>query len=289
MAGGAKTQTSQNVNQTILSPEQRSVLDTVFPQVQQFAQTPIQLPQGSGVAGLNPDQLAAFDAARGQLGALGQTSKGVLEGLDFFTSGRVLDPNSNPYLADTARAAARPVTTELLEKVLPTLRSNDIASGQFGGSRGELASGVATGKAADTIGDLTSRIYSGAYQQGLGQMLEAFKLAPTASQLALLPASVQAQIGATQQQQQQAELTDSRNRFLLQQMLPYLQAKDALGFTLGLPLSAQVSSTTQELPQNKSSGLSSAIGGAQIGLALSGGNPIGAIIGGLGGFGLSKF
>lgn len=82
----------------------------------------------------------------------------------------------NPYLDDYVRRAMRPVQEQLTEKLLPSIRSGAVNTGQYGGSRQALAEGTAIGDATDTMGDISARMYSDAYGQGLnayGQGLNA--------------------------------------------------------------------------------------------------------------------
>jgi len=91
---------------------------------------------------------------------------------------QMLNPDSNPYLSRYADAMARPITQNLTERILPSIRSDAIGSGGYGGSRQGIAEGIAARGAAEAIGDRTAGLYSQAYGQGLNAMQGAAGMLP---------------------------------------------------------------------------------------------------------------
>lgn len=91
---------------------------------------------------------------------------------------QMLNPDSNPYLSRYADAMARPITQNLTERILPSIRGGAINAGQYGGSRQGIAEGIASRGASEAIGDRTAQLYSSAYGQGLNAMQGAAGMLP---------------------------------------------------------------------------------------------------------------
>ena len=117
----------------------------------------------------------------------------------FLTDPGLLSPESNPYLAQTAQAAGRPIMQALTEQILPNIRGGAIGAGQFGGSRQGIAEGIASRGALQQLGDISSNIFSQAYGQGLGALGQGLSLAPQTAGLGFLPGQAFQEIGAQQQ------------------------------------------------------------------------------------------
>ena len=72
----------------------------------------------------------------------------------------------NPRTHDMYNAAARGVTDQFQNAVLPGLNATFGGGGATGGSAHALASGEAAGRAGDTLADLSADIYGRAYESG---------------------------------------------------------------------------------------------------------------------------
>src|SRR3990167_2434551 len=156
--------------------EQQPYLEEIFREAQRL--------YGGGMpdqrlAGFNVNELWAqqsmLDWARGSGTDIANQARGSL---GFLLSGDVLRPESNPYLAASAAGAMRPVTQALTEEWLPNIRSEAIQSGMLLGSNTGIAEGVAVDRASRTAGDITSNMYSNAYNTGLGAYTQGLGLAP---------------------------------------------------------------------------------------------------------------
>jgi hypothetical protein len=114
---------------TEMSPEQQMLFNTAFPTIQKYAATVPQRYQGDTVAGFTPEQTAGQTQALGSVGAIDTLGANAAKANNFYTSGNVWDPASNPNLQGAIDAAVRPVYTNLTERALPAIRSGSIASG----------------------------------------------------------------------------------------------------------------------------------------------------------------
>jgi len=115
----------------------------------------------------------------------------------------VLFPQSNPALQSSIDAAIRPVTQSYTDTggVMSGIRDQGINSGQFGSSRQGVAEGIAAGRYADTIGDISSRMANENYQKGLDTFSRTLAFAPQALQSGLMPSNILSGIGAQKEMQ----------------------------------------------------------------------------------------
>lgn len=218
-----------------LSPEQRALIDPVIPIAQQYLAKPPTLMEGSQVAGFDPWQTMAQEQMVGAAGQQGEGLERALGQADFFTSGAVLDPEQNPGLQGTIDAATRGIFRNLGENTLPALRDQEITHGQFGGSRGEIAEGIAARGAAEQAGDVTSQLLNQNYLTGLGQMNQALALTP--QMLAQLgdPARMVGEAGAQRQGLEQRQLDEQAFRHSFEQMSPWMAAQEVANLGISLP------------------------------------------------------
>jgi hypothetical protein len=168
----------------------------------------------------------AIQAAQG----LSPFISGTQEAGQFLTSPGMLSPETNPYLAQTAEAASRPIMQALTEQILPNIRGGESGAGQFGGTRRDIAEGIASRGALQQVGDVSSDIFSRGYGQNLQAMLQGLSLAPQTAGLGLLPSQITQQVGAEQQ------LDPFRNLQQFQSLLgpPIVTGGGGTGATPGL-------------------------------------------------------
>lgn len=131
------------------------------------------------------------------------------------------NPETNPYVASTAAAAARPITENLMNVALPELRSIAVGAGGRGGTRESLASGLATGQAAKAVGDVSTGIYNNAYNTGLQAWQNILGMAPMIQQLQLTPSMVLGDVGAQQRAMEQAKLDEEANKYYYNTAMPW--------------------------------------------------------------------
>lgn len=115
--------------------------------------TPMGAPEQGILTGLQGD----FGGASGRQGLLSDTM-----------NGKYLNPNSNPFMNDYIRAAQRPTQQALEETLGRTLPGRFNLNGQTsapgGSSAFDRAAAIATRGAADSMGDIATKISSGAYE-----------------------------------------------------------------------------------------------------------------------------
>lgn len=154
---------------------------------------------------------------------------------------------NNPWLQGAATAATRPIMQQLNENILPGIRTNAMNTGQYGGSRQGIAEGIAGGRAAQAVGDTTSRIYADAYNQGMESLAKGMMFGPTMIDLAQKPAGSLYNLASQRENIDQTRLNEQIKRFEYQQKLPYSQLSDYLQLLQGQQggQSTQVGTGTQ--------------------------------------------
>lgn len=70
----------------------------------------------------------------------------------------------NPYLQQQANALTANLTRNLNENVMPGIRSEALASGQYGGSRQGIAEGLAASRLNQDIAPAVTNLFGGAYE-----------------------------------------------------------------------------------------------------------------------------
>lgn len=280
--GGDSTTTVQQS----LAPEQRQILSAAIPVVSDFANNPPTQYQGSSVAPFNAQQLQAqgllSDAA---LGSATDFTNYLLSNQQRLND-IGLNPQDNPALPGLIQAGIRPLTENLTQNVLPNVRNQAVAGGQYGGSRQGIAEGLATQSFNNAAGDVVSNILGTAYSSGLENATRAQAIGPTVLGSTSYPGALLSAVGDQNYNQQQAQLSDTINRYYQEQLLPFLAAQEAAGVAFGIP--AGNTTTNAQVPGTSSNGLLQGLGGAAAGAGLGGmvGGPWGAAIGaGLGGIG----
>lgn len=85
--------------------------------------------------------------------------------------GKLLSGNvTNPYLDRQAGAIANQLTRNLNENVLPGVRSNALAAGQYGSSRQGIAEGLAMSRMNQDMASSLANLYGGAYENSQQRM-----------------------------------------------------------------------------------------------------------------------
>lgn len=264
MGGGQ--QSSTQTTQQILSPEQQRLLDPVIPVAENFVKNPPKAFGGSGVAGFDPLQQMAqqmiIGASNGMLPMLGQQQAGgnaLMQGggavlgnqvgaQNFLMSGAALDPNMNPALARVTDAATRPLIDAFQRQIMPSIANDAVSAGGFGGTRQGIAEGIAASDLQRQVGDISAQVQNNAYSQGLQAMAQLAGQAPGSASIAqgldrmpqilnssLLPAQLTGAVGDVRQGMTQAQLSDTIQRFVNEQMLPFAAAQDVAALAFGIP------------------------------------------------------
>lgn len=230
MGKGKSTPVSQTTT-TQIAPQAQQLLDLAMPQLTNFAGQIPQIQSQQKVAGFDPLQLQGQQQVLDQTGAQGNIVGSAGTGNQFLTSGDVLHPGSNPALQATIDAGVRPIIETLMEQALPTIRGGAVTNGQFGGSRQGIAEGLATGRAAQAVGDTSAKIASAGYGQGLDAMTKGLQLAPSIASAQSLPGLTTSGVGDVRQGLEQAKLTSN----MQSQLLPLMFGKELAGIAAGIP------------------------------------------------------
>lgn len=288
MGSSAPSKTTQT-NKVELSPANQALEDQGSALAQQYASTPLQIPTGINVQDFNPLEVEAqgnaLDVARGQMTDLANQAASTQS---FLMDPSLLSPDSNPYLAQQGQAVTQTATDNLLQKILPALRSGSAVAGGFN-SGGNTRYGIAEGQAVgDTNKDITNALaslYGGAYQNGLQTISGATQNNGNILKQLLYPATVVGGVGEQQRDLSQQQANANAQLEWLAQQLPFLQAQQLYSLVNGSSGNSGVSTVTGAQPQGSTAG--NALGGAASGAALGSmimpgiGTAAGAGIGGL--------
>ena len=231
-------------------------------------------------AGFNPLQLESQAGIENYARNLDAPLRSMMAAQQYFGP-ESLSPDTNPYLSQYAEAAIRPIEQSLTENILPALRGSAISAGQYGGSRQALAEGLATGRAAQAMGDVTSNIYNQAYQTNVNNMLRGLALAPQTLATGMLPQQLIGGVGGQQQAMDQLGITEAMQRYYYPRESQLQNLQNYLGLVGGGQYGAVQSTPYYTNPLM--SGLGGAATGAGLGM-MFGVPALGAGIGLLGGF-----
>lgn len=244
-SGGGNTTTTTKQK---LSAQQKKLLDLAVPVAQGYINPDgtvnASTYPGSTVAPINPNQTLGQNLALGAaMGPVQQASNSAMGGLNFLTSGDVLDVNSNPYLAGAINAAVRPITENYNDVVLGNIRDNASLAGQYGYNRQGLQEAAASRDYLRQTGDTSQKLSFDAYNAGLDAMAKGLAFAPSVIQTGFAPASAVAGVGQQQQQLQQQQIDAQVAEFYKKQFLPLSIAEEIAGMASGIP-GGSVASTT---------------------------------------------
>jgi len=199
-----------------------------------------------------------YAAPQGLMGTTALTQQGfnAMPAQNFMLSGALLDPNTNPVLQAQTAAALRPIEQSLTQRTLPAIQSQAIMDGGLGGSRQGVAEGLAMQEYLKQAGDISTNLQANNFNQGLGAMMNSTNQAfggmqagagqnlnfalqtllnsPNAAQSLLMPAEVTAGVGEQQRALEQAQLSETANRYFQEQIMPFLIAQDVANMAFGM-------------------------------------------------------
>ena len=288
--GGGGSSAPQQVTQTTKTdpwPGQEPFLRDVFQQAQQqFRQQGPEFFPGQTFAGFDPLQQQAQQQALQFSQGPGQQFAQNLMGAHQFALGPVLDPQQNLAIQSAAEGAIRPLFQELTETTLPAIRGEAVGAGQFGGSRQGIAEGLAAGRTSQAAGDVTSRIFSDAYQQGLDSFTRGLALAPQTLGAAMMPFQLTEAVGSQRQFMDQQAINEAIARHNAAETLERAKLAEFSNLIQG-QFGGQTAADITGMQQfGQTSPIASALGGASAGAGIGAtfggiGGPIGAGIGAL--------
>jgi hypothetical protein len=264
-----------------LSPEQRELMNLAMPGVREFAASTPQRYQGSQVAGFTPEQTQGQELVLGAAPVQGDLARSAAQAHNFYTSGDIWNPASNPNLQGAIDASVRPIYDNLTERALPAIRGEAITTGNFGSSRQGIAEGLATREASRAAGDTASKLAQSQYETNVNAQLKALGLLPTVQAAQTVEGTTVSGVGDVRQSMDQAQLNQQVNAFNFDQMAPFLQSKEIMSLLQGLPGGTTVSTANTPKANPWMQSLGGAASGAALGSAIMPG--VGTAIGAGGG------
>lgn len=137
--------------------------------------------------------------------------------------GKYLTPETNPYLKETYEMGARRLGEQFREQVAPELRRSAMGAGAYGGSRHGVMEGMAEKGLAQSLGDLATQLYGGAYE---AERARQYGLMPQAESIAQSRMNELAQamaVDEAKQQMRQALLDEAKARWMWNRMSPLMK------------------------------------------------------------------
>jgi hypothetical protein len=165
-------------------------------------------PTEAEAQGLQQQEALAQQLQESGFGADTQESAGTIRNLAMDTAqGEYLSPKSNPYLQDAINMAQRQTQQQFEEETLPSIRSEAIQSGAFGGAREGLVQTQAAQDAQQQQADIATQMLQRNYEAERQRQMEAANLAAQAQQLEqagaqmrMAPATMLQDVGAQRAQ-----------------------------------------------------------------------------------------
>jgi len=276
MGGGAQPATTTTGQQ--YSPEEQAARNKILASAGQLydasgklmGAAPIAAPVAASAPTLQ-GQKTLLDWSTGQ-GAnysqmLGTATQYGLQG--------AMDVKNNPYLQDAMKAAIAPVTSAYNDPggVIANIRGDAVQAGQYGGTRQGLESGIAGGKYLQTIGDLTAKMGSEAYNTGQDTFAKTLGLAPATMNASMQPGLVQSAVGSQQEGYTAAQNDFTAANTLWEQNKGWIPLQNYTNIVNGVSNPVATTTMSGGQPSTGSKLLAGAAGGYMIG------GPVGAGVG----------
>ena len=186
-----------------------------------------------------------------------------------------MDVKNNPYLQDAMKAAIAPVTSAYNDPggVIANIRGDAVQSGQYGGTRKGLESGIAGGKYLQTIGEMTAKMGNEAYNTGQDTFAKTLGLAPATMTASMQPGIVQSAVGSQQEGYTAAANDFTAANTLWEQNKGWIPLQNYTNIVNGVSNPVATTTMSGGQPSTGSKLLAGAAGGYMIG------GPVGAVIG----------
>jgi hypothetical protein len=271
--GGGTTQTVQKADPWV---GQQPYLTDIFGEAQRlYRQGPMQFYPGQTYAmpsekTLTAEAMIAQEALGGQQAMAQQVAQAQQFGL--------MQPQLlqyNPYLAGATEAALRPVYGQA-QGLLQQARRGATQAGQLGGTRQAILEQGVIADYLQKAGDISSQMYSKAYQDAIDAQQRAISLAPSVMQMGLAPAQTLGQVGLAEQARQQQAIDEARARFEFGQQAPMQALRDYSAIAAGSILPP---TTTATQTGGDPSFMQRAVGGSLLGLGAYGAGTSAGLIG----------
>jgi hypothetical protein len=155
----------------------------------------------------SPETLQAQEMMKGYATGAGQNLANQAGGYSSFLMGPAQYAEANPYLQSAINAAIRPVTQGYMDSggVMQSIRHGATGAGQVGGSRQGVAEGIAAGRYADTVGDISTKMSMENYLNAQRAGAQSLALAPQTYGLGNQPALGLSAVGGQNEWLSQAQ------------------------------------------------------------------------------------
>lgn len=282
MGGSSAPPVTTQTAKTELSDEQKAVFSKAFPHINQFADSSLEF-KGRDVADFDPLETQAHGAYLGGAGTGADLAGSAAAGNKFLMDpGNMLDVANNPYVTGAGNAISNTVTKNLMETVLPGIRSGaQMAGGMYsGGNTGEaITTGKAIGDTGGNISNALADLYYRSYQSGLGAMGGALDRNAGVQAQQLFAPDVMSAVGGQKRAMAQANMDKEVTDFYGMKEMPYVRAQQLLGLITGMPGGQTTNVAQGALPPGPNP-LMSTLGGAGSGAMIgSMGGPMGTAAG----------
>jgi len=220
--GGGSTNTVQKADPWA---GQQPYLSRQYSEAQRLLETPRQFYPDQLIAPMTDTQTQAEALARqtalgSQTDILNQLSQGL-----GFQLGGTQTALADPFLAGSVEAATRPLLTGA-QNLLQQARRGATGTGNLGGTRQGVLEAQVINDFLTKSGDISSRMYSQAYQDAAKRQLAAAQIVPTTLGAFQTPAVTLSSLGAAEQARQQQIIDEARARFEFAQQEPRQRLQD---------------------------------------------------------------
>ena len=263
LGGASDSGNPKNINKPWMKQNRRGLRFGVN-EARDIYGTPQQYYPGETVAPLNPYQLSGANYLQGYAGSIQPYIDQTQQMSSFMQSPAMLDVANNPYVGGMADAMGNRLGRMLTRQALPAIRRGSSAAGQFGGSRGDIAKGLAIGDTQQAFGDAMANLYGGAYQSGLGAVNRAQSMAPQFTMLGTFPGQQMMGLGDMFRGYDQQLIDAARDRFDFYQTEPENRLDRYLNRQMGVAGLGGMTTSSGAGPST----LQRTLGGAMTGAAL---------------------
>lgn len=265
-SGGTNTITEKNTEPW---KEQQPYLQEMFKEAQRlYRQKGPEYYSGPTLAPVAPETQQGLDYARALASGWGMNLAGSTAGASDYLLNQARDVTNNPMLAKAVEGAVRPITQAHFDAggTMSQIRSGAGQAGQYGGTRQGVAEGIASGRYYQTLGDVTSKMMSDAYNEGLGATSKGLALLPQTQTGLSYPATVWSAVGDTSRGLEQQFINEAIQRWNYEQQLPYNKLATYQNLVQGNY--GMTGQGTAQGPAPQGNALAGAIGGAATGAGL---------------------
>jgi hypothetical protein len=220
--GGGSTNTVQKADPWA---GQQPYLSRQYSEAQRLLETPRQFYPDQLIAPMTDTQTQAEALARqtalgSQTDILNQLSQGL-----GFQLGGTQTALADPFLAGSVEAATRPLLTGA-QNLLQQARRGATGTGNLGGTRQGVLEAQVINDFLTKSGDISSRMYSQAYQDAAKRQLAAAQMVPGTLGAFQTPAITLSSLGGAEQARQQQIIDEARARFEFAQQEPRQRLQD---------------------------------------------------------------